>query len=379
MILLLVIGNPRDIKCWSGTPYFILNALQSKGYECIAPNTNYHRLSIVKYIWALSRLLVGKRPKGFQYSKVFEFFFVKPHIMQLKRGDLVLSLNTHIPSKELIDRLGLTVVHYDDSTVEQIVYDPHYYWSSISPQDKWVLEKEKKALEASTLAIGMTEFARQGMERHLGAQSEKTHYILGGINIPDEISFQINVKKAERGDCIHFGLIAVDPDFKGYDELKVVMELLEQKGIRCQAHVIGGMPLKPSPNTHCYGFINKIDDPDRFVDIVSKLDYGWLYPKFEAFGITVLEFYSYEIPMVALAKFGPASTASNKLGIAIDPNDTMDSIASRIFKHWQGSEYSLSKSRIRAIKHMLTWERAVDEILACYHFPDTFTPFRLPQ
>lgn len=381
MILLLVVGNPLDIKCWSGTPYYIREALISRGENVQAPDTSYGKLNLIRLLWLMGRVIIGKPPRGFQYSNTYERFFIKPHLKNLQPQDVVLSLNTHLPSKHSIESMGLNVIHYDDSTVAQIVNDPNYYWSSITPTDKWVFEKEGDAICASKLAIGMTKFAQDGFQHYLDASNRRANYVLGGVNLPNgllkQLEGQTNTPRASRE--IHFGLVAVDPEFKGYDLLKEVMLEIEKRGVKCFAHVIGGIPKNPSANTVCYGFINKNDAPNRFVEIIRKMDYGWLHPKFEAFGITVLEFYSYQIPMITLKKFGPSSTASNELGLAIEELETGEQIAQRILNHWNGTEHEKSKRRLDRIKNKLTWNRALEEIFALYENASSFTPYRLPK
>ena len=110
---------------------------------------------------------------GFSHFDVLTDFNIRPFMSDfslsqttgLKAEDVVLSLNTHIPSKALIDKYALTVVHYDDSTVEQIVRDPNYYWSSLTEEDHWVFQKERDALEHSHAVVGMTEYASDAMQR----------------------------------------------------------------------------------------------------------------------------------------------------------------------------------------------------------------------
>ena len=110
-------------------PYFILKALRAQGISVKAHDTSYSKNNLFRLLWVLGRIFTFRRPYGFQYSSLYERLFVAPKLTGLKAEDVVLSLNTHIPSKALIDKHNLTVVHYDDSTVEQIVRDPNYYWS----------------------------------------------------------------------------------------------------------------------------------------------------------------------------------------------------------------------------------------------------------
>jgi glycosyltransferase involved in cell wall biosynthesis len=245
-----------------------------------------------------------------------------------------------------------------------------------------VFEKEKEALEASRWLIGMTEYAEQGFKHHLGVDSNQTRYILGGVNLSQQLERELATActgQLRSPDELHFGLIAVDPEFKGYNELKELMQVLEGRGIRCYAHVIGGFPKEPCERTECYGFVDKSKEPEKFLEILSRMSYGWLYPKFEAFGITVLEFYSFGVPMIALGEFGPKSTASNQLGLALEIHESMEEIADRILKHWRSVEYHQCEHRIREIRKQLTWERAVDEILSLLDSPEELIPFRLPR
>ena len=375
---LLVVGNPNDIKCWSGTPYFILQALQAQGVSVKAHDTSYSKNNLFRLIWVLGRIFTFRRPHGFQYSSLYERIFIAPKLTGLKPEDIVLTLNTHIPSKALINKHNLTVVHYDDSTVEQIVRDPNYYWSSLTEKDQWVFQKERDALENSHAVVGMTDYASHAMRIAIG---EKTpvHTVLGGANLPDQSEHSGRLER-RRGKEIHLGLIAVDPNFKGLRELLQVAEGLIPLGHLPTIHLIGvnQFTVNSEVPVICHGFVDKENDLTEFSKIMRILDYGWLYPKFEAFGISVLEFYRYNVPVIGLGQFGPASTVSNQLGIRIESSETMKGVSQRIHAHFTSAEYGKSLENIREIQQQLSWDRAVSELLqVCASPGPSFHPFRI--
>ena len=377
---LLVIGNPMDIKCWSGTPYFILRALQARGISVEAHDTSYSQKNVFRLLWAIGRICTLRRPHGFQYSSFYERLFIAPKLKKIGPDDIVLSLNTHIPSKALIKKKNLTVVHYDDSTIEQIVRDPNYYWSSLSEKDHWVFQKERDALENSHAVVGMTEYAGDAMRRLIG---EKTpvHIVLGGANLPEQ-SQHSGRFKCKRGKEIRLGLIAVDPKFKGLRELLQVAEELIPLGHHPTIHLIGvnQINVKSEVPVICHGFVDKENDLTEFAQIMETLDYGWLYPKFEAFGISVLEFYRFNIPVIGLGQFGPASTVANQLGIRIESGETMKGVSQRIHAHFTSEKYGKSLETIREIQQQLSWDRAVNELLQVCASPGaSFDPFRIAQ
>ena len=377
-IHLLVVGNPSDIKCWSGTPYFILKALRAQGILVKAHDTSYSKNNLFRLLWVLGRIFTFRRPHGFQYSSLYERLFIEPKLTGLKAEDVVLSLNTHIPSKALIDKYALTVVHYDDSTVEQIVRDPNYYWSSLTEEDHWVFQKERDALEHSHAVVGMTEYASDAMRK--AAQKETSiHTVLGGANLPEQTP-NSNRQERHRGKEIHLGLIAVDPEFKGVRELIKVAERLIPLGHHPIIHLIGVNQInaKSEVPVICHGFVDKENDLTEFAKIMGLLDYGWLYPKFEAFGISVLEFYRFHIPVIGLGQFGPASTVSNQLGIRIESSESMTAVSHRIHAHFTSAEYNRSVEHILQIQEQISWERAARELLMICENPNrSFDHFRI--
>lgn len=377
-IHLLVVGNPNDIKCWSGTPYFILKALRAQGISVKAHDTSYSQNNLFRLLWVLSRIFTFRRPYGFQYSSLYERLFVGPKLAGLKAEDVVLSLNTHIPSKALIDKHNLTVVHYDDSTVEQIVRDPNYYWSSLTEKDHWVFQKERDALEHSHAVVGMTAYASDAM-RKAARKETPIHTVLGGANLPEQTP-KSNRQERQRGKEIHFGLIAVDPEFKGIRELIQVAEELIPLGHHPTIHLIGVNQINVNSKVPviCHGFVDKENDLTEFAQIMETLDYGWLYPKFEAFGISVLEFYRFHIPVIGLGQFGPASTVSNQLGIRIESGETMTEVSQRIHAHFTSAEYNGSLEHLLQIQKELSWERAVRELFMICENPNwAFDHFRI--
>lgn len=377
-IHLLVVGNPNDIKCWSGTPYFILQALQAQGVSVKAHDTSYSKNNLFRLLWVLGRVFTFRRPHGFQYSSLYERRFIAPKLTGLKAEDVVLSLNTHIPSKNLIKELNLKVVHYDDSTVEQIVRDPHYYWSSLTTKDQWIFQKESDALEHSHAVVGMTDYASDAM-RKAARKETPIHTVLGGANLPEQTP-KSNRQERQRGKEIHFGLIAVDPEFKGIRELIQVAEGLITLGHHPTIHLIGVNQInaKSEVTVICHGFVDKENDLTEFAKIMGVLDYGWLYPKFEAFGISVLEFYRFHIPVIGLGQFGPASTISNQLGLRIESSETMTEVSQRIHAHFTSAEYNRSLECISQIQAQISWERAARELLMICENPNrSFDHFRI--
>lgn len=377
-IHLLVVGNPKDIKCWSGTPYFILQALQAQGISVEAHDTSYSRNNLFRLLWVLGRIFTFQRPHGFQYSSLYERIFIAPKLTGLKPEDIVLTLNTHIPSKSLIKKLNLKVVHYDDSTVAQIVQDPHYYWSSLTTKDQWIFQKESDALEHSHAVVGMTDCASDAM-RKAARKETSIHTVLGGANLPEQTP-NSNRQERQRGKEIHLGLIAVDPEFKGIRELIQVAEGLITLGHHPTIHLIGvnHINAKSEVTVICHGFVDKENDLTEFAKIMGVLDYGWLYPKFEAFGISVLEFYRFHIPVIGLGQFGPASTISNRLGLRIEPGETMAEVSQRIHAHFTSAEYNRSLECISQIQAQISWERAARELLMICENPNrSFDHFRI--
>lgn len=377
-IHLLVVGNPNDIKCWSGTPYFILQALQAQGVSVKAHDTSYSKNNLFRLLWVLGRVFTFRRPHGFQYSSLYERRFIAPKLTGLKAEDVVLSLNTHIPSKNLIKELNLKVVHYDDSTVEQIVRDPHYYWSSLTTKDQWIFQKESDALEHSHAVVGMTDYASDAM-RKAARKETSIHTVLGGANLPEQTP-NSNLQERQRGKEIHLGLIAVDPEFKGIRELIQVAEGLITLGHHPTIHLIGVNQInaKSEVTVICHGFVDKENDLTEFAKIMGVLDYGWLYPKFEAFGISVLEFYRFHIPVIGLGQFGPASTISNQLGLRIESSETMTEVSQRIHAHFTSAEYNRSLECISQIQAQISWERAARELLMICENPNrSFDHFRI--
>ena len=377
-IHLLVVGNPNDIKCWSGTPYFILKALRAQGISVKAHDTSYSKNNLFRLLWVLGRIFTFRRPYGFQYSSLYERLFIAPKLTGLKAEDVVLSLNTHIPSKALVNKHNLTVVHYDDSTIEQIVRDPNYYWSSLTEKDQWVFQKEREALESSHAVVGMTEYAGEAMRRATGNKTP-IHIVLGGANLPEQSQQSGRIECQWRKE-IHLGIIAVDPEFEGLRELLQVAESMISLDLLPTIHLIGVNQInqKSAVPVICHGFVDKETDLNDFAKIMDTLDYGWLYPKFEAFGISILEFYRFNIPVIGLGQFGPASTVSNQLGIRIESSEPMKEVSQRIHAHFTSAEYGKSLENIRGIQKQLSWDRAVSELLQVCASPDaSFDSFRI--
>ena len=368
-VLLMVVGNPDSWSTWSGTPKSIKTALERLGCDVSCVDSSVPKRSLVRMLWALFRIITLRRPYGFQYSRLYYYWFFERELRRMDwAGDMILSLNTHLPHPDFPMPCGKQLVVYDDSSILQLVEDKNYYWSSITINDLDVFRLEKINLRRADRVIGMSEAATNFFRKRINVRIART--IRGGANIDMvQLTNWLRLNESRHADyrsaalgekSIRLCLIATDPVFKGIEEAIAVVEQLESLGYDASIQLIGGTYDHPKVVQH--GFIDKRENLTSFLEVVSSCHYGWLYPKFEAFGITVLEFHACALPVVGLNRFGPMTTLESDVDLLMESEESMKSVAYRLIQDVQ-FDYDAKIARLRGRFEKYSWEYALRELL----------------
>ncbi len=365
---LLCCGDATDLKTWSNTPYFILQA----GLRCHLIQGGLalfpQHMALQRLIWNMRQYLRTGKPGGYQYSSSFT------------RGLLAQAgLNQHQPLG-LLSQFPLLppcpwpehwlVDFYIDATTLQ-VFDDYGYGSRIDDHYRDdVLQREKLAYECSGSVICMSQWAANSVIFDYGIDAAKVHVVPGGANldeailtgIPDEpLPFEPSLDHPLR-----LGFLGKEWNRKGGPFLLKISEELEALGIPSVIRAIGPDPsLLPShPALQPLGFINKQDETNRFVSELRSWHFGMLFSTAEASPRSNLECLRLGVPVLSHDVGGIASTVPDEgCGHLFSPHPSVEDVVSWIVARLTSyQEYLDWRVKLTSRWREFTWNTAMDQL-----------------
>jgi len=260
--------DAQDISQWSGTGYYIAQALkgQSLTVDCYGPLEDKLIGRVVRKYKRHFYELFHKR-----YLRDPEPFILKDYAKQISQKlqnsqpNVIFSATTN-PIAYL--ECEQPVVFWADATFANILgFYPHYSNLCEETVRNWHL-MERLAIEKCQLAIYSSEWAAQTAIEYYEADPSKVKVVPFGANITDnrtldEISSFIQARPVKKCKLL---FLAVDWYRKGGDIAFKVAQALNQSGLETELTVVGCQPTleEPFPNfVKSLGFISKSTDEGK--------------------------------------------------------------------------------------------------------------------
>src|SRR5690606_21783522 len=111
--------------------------------------------------------------------------------------------------------------------------------------------------------------------------------------------------------------------------LASVRDELERRGWKTRILVAGEAPpeLRRAPGIEFAGFLDKGQDSEAFLRLLTRCDLGCLFSEREALGISTLEFLRAGVPVAGFAHEGMADTLPPDAGFRFSPGAAPSEIA----------------------------------------------------
>lgn len=233
--------DPRDVRNWSGTPYFMAKGLERAGavVEHIGPLPEArHALQLAR---KAAHRLAGRRHLSDREPAVLERWAAD--LQRRLRGtdaDVVLT-----PSSPPVSYLEteLPIVLWSDATFDSLVgFYPEFSNLSDASLENG-RRQEEAALGRVALASYSSRWAADGAERAYGVEQTRVAVVPFGANLEPPAADEVLRRIDGRGrDVCRLVIVAADWERKGGDVAVETGRLLNDAGVRTELTIVGAGP-----------------------------------------------------------------------------------------------------------------------------------------
>ncbi|CAN5309307.1 glycosyltransferase family 4 protein [soil metagenome] len=312
--LLAAVGDASHPDTFSGISSHFLAAAVAEGVlnGGLSLTTDGPRWQLRRWSWNLKAVLLGDRSGGYQFSVPFLEALWAPH-QHLLRGALLMNVFQLYPPSVVGDPSIEKWFFIDQPLLA--LFDDYGTRASIGRRvARESLERERQGYHAAAGVIAHSRWAANSLIDDYGVPSDKVHVVVPGANLDPESYGEwerAEIRRRETSasltgkDSIRFVFVGKDWKRKGLDRLLRGLALARRQGADVTLRVIGcpreALPseLRDTSGIEWCGFINKREDPKRFLRLVAECDVGCLLSRAEAGGISLREYHA-----LGLAVFG---------------------------------------------------------------------------
>jgi glycosyltransferase involved in cell wall biosynthesis len=324
------VGDVLDINTWSNIPYFFYTTGRKQGVFSEPWRVDVSRFSFSRMRWNALQVLLGRGPGGFQYSPGF----IEACERQIPReyfSSTVISFNQVFPRASTIRACGGEIYYYIDTTLHDLFREESYGIHIAPTMKELALKQEKENYANAVAVVSMGKWVHKSLADIYELPPASIHHILPGANIdsPETSSIRPFIPGAGIERDLILGFVGKDWRRKGLDFLLDVRDSLAAMGIRSVVRAIGNSPdeFKQREGFEYTGFINKQVDGPGFIDAVSSCDFGCLFSKAEALGISTLEFLRLGVPVMGFNTHGLSDTLIDGASLKFEPETSAKAVA----------------------------------------------------
>lgn len=365
--------DSSDIRNWSGTGFYIRQALERQGNEII-PIGNLGRKKTP--LMALKERYYSKFLKK-QYIFREEPSILKSYARQVEKRlkhqdhDLIFCPHTY-PIAYLKTKKPIAI--WLDSTFATI---KDYYIKSANIAKESMRKgnlTSQLAFDKTSLIIFASDWSLNEAKKHYLIDPKKLVSIPFGANLEcdrtlPEIEALIDSKSR---DICKLLFIGVDWERKGGDVALKVVELLNNMGVQTELHIVGCDPEGSMPTFVVrHGFIpkNTVEGQKKLDQLFSEAHFFILPTQAEMFGVVFAEASSWGVPSIATNTGGvPSAVRDGINGFTLDVNADPEEYAELIEKCFlDKSKYrEIALSSFQEYQDRLNWDvsgQVVNELL----------------
>lgn len=361
-----------DIKNWSGSEYYIADAISNKSGNQLSAITGleekldfYTRLKYQTHLRLNKKYHLNRSPYVLkQYAKQAEY--------QLKQinADVVFSPGT-MPIAYL--ECKQPKVFYTDATFASMINYYDWYKGLSNMTIKEGLKADKLAIENSALAIFSSDWAAQSAINDYDADPRKIKVVPLGANIDKEPEYE-EIKEAiynRSTKVCKILFLGVDWERKGGDIVLQSVVKLNEIGLKTELHIVGldNLPehIKQLPFVINHGFISKssTDGVSRLENIIKLSHFLFLPSQAEAYGLVFCEAAAYGLPSISTQTGGITTIIKNNVnGITYPLSTDVDEYVKYIHDLFSDQDRyrNLALSSYNDFKIRLNWTVAGNTI-----------------
>ncbi len=361
-IAFATIGDAREVKFWSGTPFHMSKSLANEGCEVV--HIGPLSAPILPLYKAYSKLCRTLRWRGLspfhagpvvaQYAADAErkIRAVSPDIVLAPAGS---TFAWNVPK-------GIPLVYASDATF-RLVENYHPNYRNLSPAAREIAERlECNTIARADLLLYPSEWAAESAVRDYGADRARVHVIPWGANLEQAPDRGSVLGHRKPGPC-RLLFIGANWQEKGADIAIGTLAELRRSGVDAELVICGCTPPEPvaQDGLTIIPYLDKNDREQRkrLDQLYRDADFFLLPTRADCYGIVFCEAAAHGVPSIAPATGGVTSAVRDgETGILLSPNATKTDYArviSEIFANPDRLDH-LRRSSRDAFESRLNWQ-----------------------
>lgn len=371
-IAFATIGDAREVRFWSGTPFHMSKSLANEGHEVVhvgpltAPSLPLYK--------AYSRFCRAVRTRGISPFHagpvVAQYAADAARKIRAVSPDVVLAPAGSTFAWSVPD--GVPLVYASDATF-RLVEDYHPNYRNLSRAAREIAERlERNTIARADLVLYPSEWAAESAIRDYGADPARVHVIPWGANLehaPDRGSV-LGCRKP--GPC-RLLFIGASWEEKGADMAIEILAELRGRGVEAELVICGCSP--PRPATHdsltIIPYLDKNDreQRNRLDQLYRDADFFLLPTRADCWGIVFCEAAAHGVPSIAPATGGVScAVRDGETGILLPPNATKADYATVISGAFANPDRlarlrQTSRDAFEARLNWRAWSRRVSDLI----------------
>lgn len=313
----------RDIRTWSGTPYFMARALSTHLGRIV--DLSPTRIRSFPY-FLLSRLyaLFRGRLLPYDHLRFYARRLGRDFTRRLREVEVDMIFAPGGAESIAYLETDLPIVYFSDATWRKVL-EYHEVYSNLPAMLRRSGEEiEQRAISRSRLLLYASQWAAASAIRDYGADPQRVRVDFIGANLLDPPT-RSSVSDHSLGGTIRLLMIGVDWVNKGGDVALQVLRGLLDRGVDAELTVVGCTAPDgvAHPRLTVIPFLNKSipEERQRFEAFLRNADFFILPSRFEAAGLVFCEASAYALPILAARTGGiPSIVAEGRNGFTI-PHD----------------------------------------------------------
>jgi glycosyltransferase involved in cell wall biosynthesis len=361
-IAFATIGDPGEVRFWSGTPFHMAKSLADEGHDVVPVGPlSAPILPLYKAYSRFCRAFYGRGPSPFHAGPVVAQYAadatrkirdVSPDIVLAPAGS---TFAWSVPD-------GIPLVYASDATFRLVEnYHPHY--RNLSHAAREAAERlERDTIARADMVLYPSEWAAESAIKDYGADRARVHVIPWGANLTDAPDRASVLGSRRPGPC-RLLFVGANWQEKGADIAVETLVELRNRGLEAELVICGC-----TPPTHVnldgltiIPYLNK-NDPEqrnRLDQLYRDADFFLLPTRADCYGIVFCEAAAHGVPSIAPTTGGvPGAIRDGETGILVPLNATRADYAAAICETFANPDRlaRLRQSSRDAFEGRLNWQ-----------------------
>jgi glycosyltransferase involved in cell wall biosynthesis len=361
-------------RSFSGTTYYLTETGRARGklegcFSLFAKQSPDNKLRALGAIWKLGRLARGQKPEGFKFSDAALRHLWRTNIQHFSGTSLLNNFQLYGSwFHEHRATYDIEANYYIDGTLQE--YFDSYGEFDASGIDRATIEAaiavERDGYLRADRIIVMSRRSAETLRSSYGVAAHKVFVVPPGANLLDEsVSRAAQRPRRARSEPFVLGFVGMYPERKGLPKLVEAITILRSRGLDVRVRVLGRCTpdLRTVEGVDYVGEVDKLAEPERFLEQLCAVDLGCLLSQAELAGIAVVEFLRLGIPVLGTDVGGTTDILEGGGALMVPADISAAELAEELAPFVRDRErYEALKQQAESRRAWASWSRAVNDI-----------------